>query len=128
MLQEAGVRVFKGERLAAVEKSGPRILSLTTEDGDVFRAKMFLDTTYEGDLLARAGVEYTLVREGNARYGERFNGIFYNPKYEPLRASASRLQRADEVGSGSLGSGFSTRPVRHERRSIKRPVAAGSGR
>jgi hypothetical protein len=83
MLKEAGVQLHTSQRLARVQKDGARIVAFTTESGDVFRAKVFIDTTYEGDLLAKAGVSYTLMREGNAKYGEKFNGIFYNPKYEP---------------------------------------------
>jgi hypothetical protein len=44
---------------------------------------MFIDATYEGDLMAKAGVSYTLQREGNARYGEKYNGIYYAAKYQP---------------------------------------------
>src|SRR5258707_12219558 len=44
---------------------------------------MFIDATYEGDLMAKAGVSYTLMREGNAKYGERYNGIYYDAKYQP---------------------------------------------
>ena len=44
---------------------------------------MFIDTTYEGDLMARAGVSYTLTREGNAKYGETYNGIHYAPNFKP---------------------------------------------
>jgi hypothetical protein len=44
---------------------------------------MFIDATYEGDLMSAAGVRYTIVREGNAKYGETYNGIYYDPKYEP---------------------------------------------
>ncbi len=53
-----------------MKKDGARITELVTEDGTVFRAKMFIDATYEGDLMAKAGVSYTLMREGNAKYGE----------------------------------------------------------
>jgi hypothetical protein len=48
-----------------------------------FAAKMFIDCTYEGDLMAKAGVSYTLMREGNAKYGETLNGIHYTDKYLP---------------------------------------------
>jgi hypothetical protein len=44
---------------------------------------MFIDATYEGDLMAKAGVSYTLMREGNAKYGETYNGIHYADKYKP---------------------------------------------
>jgi hypothetical protein len=53
------------------------------ENGDVIRAKVFIDTTYEGDLMAKAGVSYTLLREGNAQYNETLNGIHYTEKYQP---------------------------------------------
>ncbi|MCW0219242.1 MAG: FAD-dependent oxidoreductase [Prosthecobacter sp.] len=83
MAQEAGVKVHFEARLAKVVKNGPRITEFTTEDGTTFRAKMFIDTTYEGDLMAKAGVSYTLMREGNAKYGEKYNGIHYVEKFKP---------------------------------------------
>ncbi len=83
MAREAGVRVLFQARLAGVKKEGARLTELTLENGDVIRARVFLDTTYEGDLMARAGVSYTLEREGNARYGESYNGIHYAEKYQP---------------------------------------------
>jgi len=45
------------------------------EDGSRFRGRVFIDATYEGDLLARAGVSYTVGREANSQYGETVNGI-----------------------------------------------------
>jgi hypothetical protein len=83
MLREAHVPVHFGARLASVKKEGARIVEFVTEAGAVFRAKMFIDATYEGDLMAKAGVSYTLMREGNAKYGETCNGIHYSVKYKP---------------------------------------------
>jgi len=83
MAKTAGVQVHKEARLASVTKEGARIVSFTTESGAVFRAKMYIDATYEGDLMAKAGVTYTLTREGNAKYGETYNGIHYPEKYIP---------------------------------------------
>ncbi|MDI1314558.1 FAD-dependent oxidoreductase [Prosthecobacter sp.] len=83
MAREAGVKVHVKARLASVKKDGARITELITEDGTVFRAKMFIDATYEGDLMAKAGVSYTLLREGNAKYGETYNGIHYVEKFMP---------------------------------------------
>jgi len=83
MAKEAGVIVLREARLARVAKEDTRIIELQTDDGRVVRAKMFIDTTYEGDLLAAAGVSYTLLREGNAKYGEQYNGIHYTEKYRP---------------------------------------------
>jgi hypothetical protein len=83
MVAEANVVVLREARLKSVMKDGSRIVALTCDDGRVVRAKMFIDTTYEGDLMAVAGVSYTLVREGNAKYGEHYNGIHYTEKYRP---------------------------------------------
>lgn len=83
LTREAGVKVRFGARLARVEKSGPRIREIGLEDGTVIRAKMFLDCTYEGDLMAKAGVSFTLLREGNAQYGETQNGIQYPALFRP---------------------------------------------
>ncbi len=83
MAKEAGVKVHFGARLALVKKDGARITEIVMENGDAFRAKVFIDTSYEGDLMAKAGVTYTLMREGNAKYGETLNGIHYTEKYIP---------------------------------------------
>lgn len=83
MAREAGVTVYVKARLAKVQKHGARITEFSTEDGRTFRAQMFIDTTYEGDLMAKAGVSYTVMREGNAKYGETYNGIHYTEKYLP---------------------------------------------
>jgi hypothetical protein len=78
MLSESGVRVVMGRRLDrvhGVHKKDSRIESITMEDGNVFSARIFIDATYEGDLLAAAGVSYTVGREANAQYGETYDGI-----------------------------------------------------
>lgn len=63
------------ERAAGVKKSGGRITSITMLSGKTFAGKMFLDATYEGDLLAAAGVDYHVGREANSVYGEKWNGV-----------------------------------------------------
>ncbi|MFZ2640447.1 MAG: FAD-dependent oxidoreductase [Verrucomicrobiia bacterium] len=83
MVKEAGITVRFNARLASVHKRGSRIVEFLAEDGTVFRAKAFIDATYEGDLMAKAGVSCTLQREGNAKYGETYNGIHYADKYKP---------------------------------------------
>src|SRR5205823_6229530 len=64
-------------RLSSLKKDGPRIIAMTCENGDTFRAKIFVDATYEGDLLAKAGVSFHVGRESNATFGETINGIQY---------------------------------------------------
>ncbi|WP_152052471.1 FAD-dependent oxidoreductase [Tautonia marina] len=63
------------DRDGGVEKDGNRILSITTLDGRTFHGTMFIDASYEGDLMAAAGVSYTVGRESNAQYGETLNGV-----------------------------------------------------
>lgn len=62
------------DRENGVEMKDGRILSITTLDGTRYAGKMFLDATYEGDLMAAAGVDYAVGREANALYGETWNG------------------------------------------------------
>lgn len=83
LIQAAGVKVLRGARLAVVKKDGPRITEVILENGDAIRASMFIDTTYEGDLMARACVSYTLQREGREQYQEQYAGIIYEEKYQP---------------------------------------------
>ena len=63
------------DRKQGVKKSGDCITAITTLSGKTFRGKMFIDATYEGDLMAAAGVTYTVGREPNAQYGESLNGV-----------------------------------------------------
>jgi hypothetical protein len=75
MLKEAGVPVYYEHRLASVTKEGNRVTSLACENGVTFKAKMFVDSTYEGDLFAAAGTSFHVGREANAVYGETINGV-----------------------------------------------------
>ncbi|HWE04433.1 MAG TPA: FAD-dependent oxidoreductase [Tepidisphaeraceae bacterium] len=78
MAAEAKVKVVFGQRLDlknGVKREGTRIISITMEGGATYGAKEFIDATYEGDLMARAGVSYTVGREANSQYAETLNGI-----------------------------------------------------
>ncbi len=80
MLKAAGdkVTVVFGERLdlkKGVVKDGTRIVKIVMESGREFSGKMFIDATYEGDLMAKAGVSYHVGREANATYDETLNGV-----------------------------------------------------
>lgn len=71
------VTIIKGERLnrqSGVKKNHSQILSITTESGRTFTGQMFIDCSYEGDLMAATGVSYHVGRESNATYGETLNG------------------------------------------------------
>ncbi len=62
------------DRAKGVRKKGERIASFTTLSGKTYEGKMFIDATYEGDLMAAAGVDYHVGREANSVYGEEWNG------------------------------------------------------
>lgn len=68
------VRNAKLNRESGVSVKDGRIESIQTLDGTVYCGQMFIDATYEGDLMAAAGVEYTVGREANSQYGEQWNG------------------------------------------------------
>src|SRR5688572_17180587 len=63
------------DREKGVKKVGARVVSITTLDGKTYAGRMFIDATYEGDLMAAAGVKYHVGREANATYGEKWNGV-----------------------------------------------------
>lgn len=75
MLEEARVPVYFEARLAKVKKRRGRLTELVMDNGRIYRAKMFIDATYEGDLMARAGVRFTVGREANAQYHETLNAV-----------------------------------------------------
>lgn len=79
MLDEAGVTVLTEQYLKSVTKDGPRIKSLITKNG-AFTARVFVDGTYEGDLMAAAGVDWAIGREGRDEYGESLAGKQYPKK------------------------------------------------
>ncbi len=63
------------DREKGVRKQDGRIVSITTLDGKTYPATMFIDATYEGDLMAAAGVDYHVGRESMATYGEQWAGV-----------------------------------------------------
>ena len=76
MLKEAGVTILTKQSLEGVEKDGARIVGLRTSGG-LHTAKVFIDATYEGDLMARSGVVWHIGRESRDEYGESYAGRQY---------------------------------------------------
>ena len=70
----ANVSLFHDAAVASVAMTGPRLTSLRTVDGRTFAASVFIEADYEADLLARAGVSYSLGREGVSKYLLRVPG------------------------------------------------------
>ncbi len=120
MVQEAGVPVVYGERLnrgSGVKKQGVKIASIAMESGRTFQGKIFIDASYEGDLMAAAGVRYHVGREANSVYGETLNGVqtkkaIYHqfikpvdPYVTPGDPSSGLLKGIQADGPGEEGSG-----------------------
>ncbi len=77
MLETAKVPVHYEQLLQSVSKENDSITALTVRSGTVYKAKVFIDATYEGDLMAAAGVSYALGREARDTYGESLGGVRY---------------------------------------------------
>lgn len=106
MLKEAGVEVLLRRCLVSVEREGTRIVSATMDTGETVQAKIFVDTTYEGDLFAAAGVSYHVGREPSATYGESVGGqwqtLSYQDVYQFCRLPISPYVVPDDPESGLL--------------------------
>jgi len=77
-VEEYGIPVFRDQwldRANGVEVADGKIQSITMQDSTTYRGKIFMDATYEGDLLASAGVSFIVGREGNDVYNETLNGV-----------------------------------------------------
>ena len=116
LVNENHIPVVYGERLDlrhGVVKGGTRIVSIKMESGKVFKGKEFIDASYEGDLLAKAGVAYTVGRESNDTYGEIWNGIQpgnqlppgIDPYKIPGDPSSGLLPRVNRSPGGPTGAG-----------------------
>jgi hypothetical protein len=90
MLADAGVTVLARERLATVkwaDQADKRIEAIATVNGHTFKGSVFIDATYEGDLMAAAGVSHTIGREGRKEFGESLAGKQYCAKKPAMRIS-----------------------------------------
>jgi hypothetical protein len=121
-VKECSLEVVRDEwlnRASGVSKVGGRISAITTLSGKTYEGKMFLDCTYEGDLMAAAGVSYHVGREANSVYGENWNGVqvgvlhhkhhFADMKISPYviegDASSGLLPEISNKPPGSYGAG-----------------------
>jgi len=78
LISHSKVEVHRGEflnRESGIVKKNDAIVSIKTISGNIYSGKVFIDATYEGDLMASAGVKYTIGRESGDTYKEQFNGI-----------------------------------------------------
>jgi hypothetical protein len=121
MIQENNITVFREELLdreKGVVKEKGKIISISTLSGKLFKAKMFVDATYEGDLMASAGVKFTVGREAGTVYNEEWNGVqkgvfhhghYFKDKIDPYKIpgdpSSGLLPRISKEAPGENGTG-----------------------
>ncbi len=115
LVAEYDIPVFRNEwlnRKGGVKKSGTRIVSVTMLSGKTYKGKTFIDATYEGDLMASAGVSFHVGREGNDVYGETLNGVqtrnavshqFEEPVDPYVKAGVSESGLLPRIHAGSPG-------------------------
>lgn len=119
-LAEMEIPVYTESRLRltsdAVSKKNGKIVSIQTLDGKTFQASLFIDASYEGDLLHHAGVSTIVGREPNSRYGETKNGIresntyrnfevAVDPYIEPGNPKSGLIHTIQDEPLGQPGSG-----------------------
>lgn len=106
MLDEAGVQILFRRCLESVEMKDGRIFSASMETGETIKAAMFIDATYEGDLLAAANVSYRVGREPAAAYGESLAGqwqkVSWKDTYQFCRLPISPYVKPGDPESGLL--------------------------
>ena len=102
MVNAAKVPVHFQQRLVSVKKEGARITEIAMENGRIFLAKMFIDATYEGDLMAMAGISYRVGREDNSEYGETLNGIREQTPKHQFTVPVDPYLKAGDSSSGLL--------------------------
>lgn len=115
MLHEEDVHVYFNSLLmenGGVKKDGPSIMNIEMLDGSLFYGQIFIDSTYEGDLMAKSNISYTVGREGNDVYQESFAGVLpplgRNNFYYNLKAMDSKGILYEEISTrlpGASGSG-----------------------
>lgn len=111
MLAEANVSVFLGQRLrepAGVTVRGQQIEAISMESGQTFSGRVFIDASYEGDLMAAAGVSYVVGREAVGQYGESLAGVQPPQQESPVirttTVSGAPAPGVDGAAAGPVGS------------------------
>ena len=112
MVEEAGVEVVRGERLdrsaGGIRKEKGKITAIKMESGKTITGKVFIDATYVGDLMAAAGVSYTVGRESSDKYDESLAGTLNSEQYvrEDIDPYIKRGQPSSGLLPGIQGKGL----------------------
>lgn len=121
LISQNSITVFRDEwldRETGVVKKGSKITSIRTLSGNTYTGRIFVDATYEGDLMASSGVRYTVGREDNSLYNETWNGVqagvfhhghYFKDKIDPYKipgdTSSGLLPRISREKPGVNGTG-----------------------
>ena len=115
MINENHIPVYFREFIKSAAKVGSSLVSITMENGMTVEAKQFIDTSYEGDLMARAKVSYAIGREDNHQYHETINGTQVSVNHQFVRrvdpfvvegdSSSPALPSVDETPLSAPGTG-----------------------
>ena len=121
LIKKDNITVYREEHLdrdnGVIKKNG-NIISIQTLSGKLFKGKIFVDATYEGDLMASAGVTYTVGRESGSVYNEEWNGVqkgvfhhghYFKDKIDPYKIpgdpASGLLPRISSESPGENGTG-----------------------
>lgn len=102
MLDEANVEIVfsKLKEKKGVTLNKGKIIKITLLDGSTCTADVFIDASYEGDLMAQSKVSYFVGRESNSQYNETMNGILPNKN---IKKSKSKIDPYIEEGNPKSG-------------------------
>jgi hypothetical protein len=129
-VKEFAIQVDRDEwldRAKGVKKDGARIASITTLSGKTYTGKMFIDASYEGDLMAAAGVPYHIGRESNSVYGEKWNGVQVGVLHHRHHFGVLKNGISPYVVPGDPKSGVARRRERRATRHLRRRRQARAG-
>ncbi|GAA3407584.1 FAD-dependent oxidoreductase [Paenibacillus hodogayensis] len=109
-LEREQIQVYMEQHLDKVIKRNGNIAEIAMENGNTFAASMFIDATYEGDLMAQAGVSYHVGRESNNTYKEVLNGIHFGDREHDFKIWVDPYTIEGKPDSGLLA-GVSDAPL-----------------
>lgn len=101
-MSEYDIPVFLNEHLHEVHKGDVKINEIIMESGNRFKGKIFMDCSYEGDLLALADVSYFVGRESNATYKEIYNGVQFGAPHHKFEKWIDPYKIEGQEDSGLL--------------------------
>lgn len=97
LIGEAGCDVLLKDPVQSVQKDGGRVRALKLSDDRTVEADVFIDASYEGDLMAMAGVPYAVGREPMDAFNESYAGIRFIDSIEEIRNSAGHCLNYDKT-------------------------------